>query len=220
MIKNLNKDIKQGGAMLNLNNNKNETNINNNINYSLKSLTPNQFKVLQMKLAQLDLHNRLLLTINKNIYNHPHKKINDKMGNSINQSIIYNFSKYSAGTVNNNISLIGPISTKNPSRLGIINYAVKIIKSVFDSLYCLISRPQFINKHDKLIVRILYYQNNINKNPLFSNSNANSILRNDVELPQLSKEIIESSNKGSMKAKMLSSVFGKKLYSNQIAKNV
>lgn len=190
--------------------------INNNTNYPLieKPLTQNQFKVLQMKLAQLDLHNKLLLTINKNIINHPHKKVNNKMGNSINQSIIYNFGKYSSS------ALIGPVSTKNPSRLGIINFAVKIITSVFDSLYCLISRPQFINKHDKLIVRILYYQNNINKNPLFSNSNANSILRNEVALPQLSKDIIDSAHNGSLNAKMLSSIFGKKLYSNQIAKNV
>lgn len=216
----VNKDIKQ---VMPLDNNKNEAIINNNINYPFKTLTENQFKVLQMKLAQLDLHNKLLLTINKNIYNHPHQKVNDKMGNSINQSIIYNFSKYSSvrqGKTNNNISLIGPISTKNPSRLGIINFAVKIIKSVFDSLYCLISRPQFINKHDKLIVRILYYQNNINKNPLFSNNNANSILRSEAALPHLSKEITDSTHKESMKEKMLFSIFGNKFYSNQIAKNI
>jgi hypothetical protein len=47
---------------------------------------------------------------------------------------------------------------------------VKIITSFFKGLGCLIARPQFIYNADKLIVRIFYYQNNLNKNPLFSNN--------------------------------------------------
>ena len=68
-----------------------------------KQLTKNQLEVLKMQLIKLNLHNKLLLTINKRIQNYPHIKINDKMSSSLNQNITYNFSK-NKGT-NSNINL-------------------------------------------------------------------------------------------------------------------
>jgi hypothetical protein len=148
-----------------------------------KQLTKNQLEVLKMQLIKLNLHNKLLLTINKRIHNYPHTKINNKMGNSFNQSITYNFSKNN-GT-NSNIILKNINSNKenifkynsinNSARIGIINFVIKIISSIFNSLYCIIAKPQFINKHNKLIIRIPYYQNNIKKDSLITNTNSNRV---------------------------------------------
>lgn len=70
---------------------------------------------------------------------------------------------------------LGPVQIKNTTRLSITNNVVKLITSFFKGLGCLIARPQFIYKTNKLIIRIFYYQNNLNKNPLFSNNKSNFI---------------------------------------------
>jgi hypothetical protein len=180
------------------------------------SLNSIQQKGLKLQLKKIDLHNRLMLTLNKKIDNFPHNKVSDKLGGSLNQNIIFNFSNKNANTdrrsiknlimtrpslltagktvvnptlnplgVNKGCSAIkllqskntdlGPVQVKNPARLGIINNVVKIITSFFKGLGCFISRPQFIHKTDKLIVRIFYYQNNSNKDTLFSNNKSNFI---------------------------------------------
>jgi hypothetical protein len=180
-----------------------------------------------MQLNKIDLQNKLVLTINKKIEKFPHNKINDKMGGSQNQNIIFNFNSKNVNTdrrLNNNIHLVSNLVTtrpsllnntniisgparprvltknngknainllrskissldmqsasvlvKNPSRLGIINNVIKILTSFFKGLSCLISQPQFINKTDKLIVRIFYYQNNSNKDDLFNSNKSNFI---------------------------------------------
>jgi hypothetical protein len=74
-----------------------------------------------------------------------------------------------------NSSDFGPVLVKTPARLGIINNVVNIITSFFKELYCLIGRPQFINKADKLIIKIFFYQNNTNKDALLSNNKVNFI---------------------------------------------
>jgi len=140
--------------------------IKNTINfYSLLSNAVQQ-KGLKMHLNKLDLHNRLILTLNKKIEKFPHNKISDKLGGSLNQNIVFNFN-----SKNFNKNGLG----QGTIRLSITNNVVKIITSFFKGLGCLIARPQFIYKTDKLIVRIFYYQNNFNKNPLFSNNKSNFI---------------------------------------------
>jgi hypothetical protein len=137
-----------------------------------KQFSKNQVALLKNQINNIDLHHKLLLTLNKKINNYPHAKINNKMGSSLNQSIIYSFNKISAPINKNNLnsSII-----YNSSKIGIIKFVEKIIYSFFNSLYCIISKPQFINKHNKLIIRIPYYKNNIIKNALFSNTNSNYI---------------------------------------------
>jgi hypothetical protein len=70
---------------------------------------------------------------------------------------------------------LGSVQVKNPARLGVTNNVVKFITSFFKGLSCLISKPQFIHKSDKIIVRIFFYQNNLNKDTLFSNNKSNFI---------------------------------------------
>jgi hypothetical protein len=188
---------------------KNTTNL-----YSLASNYVQQ-KGLKIQLNKLDLHNRLILTLNKKIEKFPHNKVSDKLGGSLNQNIVFNFNNKNSNTdrrlINNtplgqNDQLIitsppiltagkvikgkntikllrskidrsdlGPIQIKNPTKLGITNNVVHVITSFFKGLGCLIARPQFINKTDKLIIRIFYYQNNFNKDALFSNNKSNFI---------------------------------------------
>jgi hypothetical protein len=65
--------------------------IKNTINlYSLLSNAVQQ-KGLKLHLNKLDLHNRLILTLNKKIEKFPHNKISDKLGGSLNQNIVFNF---------------------------------------------------------------------------------------------------------------------------------
>lgn len=184
---------------------------------NLYNLNPEQQKGLKLQLNKLDLNNRLILTLNKKIEKFPHNKVSDKLGGSLNQNIIFNFSNKNANTdkrLNNNlvttrpvgkvslindISLVsdaknktgngknairllrskvadlGPVQVKNPARLGITNNVVKLITSFFKGLSCLIGRPQFIHKTDKIIVRIFFYQNNFYKDALFSNNKLNFI---------------------------------------------
>jgi hypothetical protein len=187
--------------------------IKNTINlYSLLSNAVQQ-KGLKMQLNKLDLHNRLILTLNKKIEKFPHNKVSDKLGGSLNQNIVFNFSNKNSNTdrrlINNKNLIItmpsiltagkvikgentikllrskvglalegqgtdlGPVQVKNPARLGIINNVLHIITSFFKGLGCLIARPQFIHKTDKLIIRIFYYQNN--KDALFNNNKSNFI---------------------------------------------
>jgi hypothetical protein len=143
-----------------------------------KQLTKNQLEVLKMQLIKLNLHNKLLLTINKRIQNYPHTKINDKMSSSLNQNITYNFSKNKGITSNVNLNkenIFKYTSINSSARVGVINFIIKIITSIFNSLYCVIAKPQFINKHDKLIIRIPYYQNNVQKDSLFTNTDSNRV---------------------------------------------
>lgn len=147
--------------------------MNNKIQLN-KQLSKNQLEALKMQLIKLDLHNKLLLTVNKRINNYPHAKINDKMVSSLNQSITYNFSKNTVPYISSqNKNMFNYTAINNSARIGITNYVLKIINSFFNSLYCIIAKPQFINKHDKLIIRIPYYQNNVQKNSLFTNTNSN-----------------------------------------------
>jgi hypothetical protein len=141
-----------------------------------KQLTKNQLEVLKMQLIKFNLHNKLLLTINKRIQNYPHTKINDKMSSSLNQNITYNFNKNKGTNSNlNKENIFSYTSINNSARVGVINFIIKIITSIFNSLYCIIAKPQFINKHDKLIIRIPYYQNNVKKDSLFTNTDSNRV---------------------------------------------
>ena len=155
-----------------------KNNNNNKIQFS-KQLT--QFKSLNLQLAKLDFYNKLLLVLNKQIKNNPNTKINDKMTSSLNQNIVYNFSKNSSPYYNNYIkefndkSIYNNTFINNSAKTGIINFVVKFLTSVFNSISCIIARPQFINKHDKLIIRIPFYKNNIQKESLFTNKNSNFI---------------------------------------------
>ena len=176
---------------------------------NLYSLNTAQQKGLILQLNKLNLHNRLMLTLNKKIEKFPHNKISDKLGGSLNQNIVFNFNnknglaaqgrrlinnknlvitspsiltagkainpkgKNAIKLLRSKVTELGPVQVKNPARLGITNNVAQIITSFFKGLGCLIARPQFIHKTDKLIVRIFYYQNNFNKNPLFSNNKSN-----------------------------------------------
>jgi Mitochondrial ribosomal protein (VAR1) len=192
---------------------KNTTNL-----YSLLLNTIQQ-KGLKMQLNKLDLHNRLILTLNKKIEKFPHNKINNKLGSSLNQNIVFNFNNKNSNTrrlINNKTLIIrspsilttgkiikrensikllknkikdlgqeaqscptwaGRAQIQNTTRLSITNNVIKIITSFFNGLGCLIARPQFIYKTDKLIIRIFYYQNNFNNYPLFSNNKSNFIYK-------------------------------------------
>jgi hypothetical protein len=182
---------------------KNTTNLYNLVSNDV------QQKGLKMQLNKLDLHNRLILTLNKKIEKFPHNKVSDKLGGSLNQNIVFNFSNKNFNTdrrlINNTndqlvitspsilnagniikgenaikllkskITNLESVQIKNPARLGIVNNVVQVITSFFKGLGCLISRPQFIYKTDKLIIRIFYYQNNFNKESLFNNNKFNFI---------------------------------------------
>lgn len=153
-----------------------------------KQLNNAQLKLLQMRLAELDQNNKLLLHLNKHIEGYPHKKINDNINNypisSSAKFIDYSFNKNIKGN-------LGHISSQSPSRTGIIDFVIKIIKSLFTSLSCLIGNPQFINKHDKLILRIPFYQNNLRKDPLYTDKNVNFIYKNILDLTQSNKKIAQ-----------------------------
>jgi hypothetical protein len=165
-----------------------------------KQLTKNQLEVLKMQLIKLNLHNKLLLTINKRIQNYPHTKINDKMSSSFNQNITYNFSKNKGTNTNVNLKNINLnkenifkyTSINSSARVGVIHFIIKIITSIFNSLYCVIAKPQFINKHDKLIIRIPYYQNNVKKDSLFTNTNSNHVF--NILINNLSNNNILNNN--------------------------
>jgi len=181
--------------------------IKNTINlYSLLSNTVQQ-KGLKMQLNKLDLHNRLILTLNKKIEKFPHNKINNKLGGSLNQNIVFNFNNKNSNTdrrlinnknliisspsilttgkvikgenaiklLKNKITNLEQSQIKNTISLNNTNNVVKIITSFFKGLGCIIARPQFIYKTNKLIIRIFYYQNNFNKDSLFSNNKSNFI---------------------------------------------
>lgn len=149
-----------------------------------KQLSIPQLKALKMQKAKLDFYNRLLLTVNKRAAGAQiQSKINNSAGSSFNQNIVYNFSKssspyYNSYLKNNNLNdnnILKYSFINNSARAGIIKFVLKIINSIFNSLNCIIAKPQFINKHDKLIIRIPFYSNNIQKDPLFSNINSNNI---------------------------------------------
>jgi hypothetical protein len=183
--------------------------IKNTLN--LHRLNTVQQKSLKLYLNKLDLHNKLMLTLNKKIEKFPHNKINDKLGGSLNQNIIFNFNKNHNNidrrfininnklktissvdqiSLINNIALftknknygknaikllkiqdseLGFLKINNNNRLSITTNVVKFITSFFKNMLGLINRPQFIHKPNKLIVRIFFYQNNLNKDVLFNN---------------------------------------------------
>jgi|ERR1700743_2283329 len=178
--------------------------IKNTLN--LYRLNTVQQKSLNIYLNKLDLHNKLMLTLNKKIEKFPHNKINDKLGGSLNQNIFFNFHKNNnidRRFINNNLKTIGSadqislinnialftknygknaikllkiknselglLKINNNNRLSITTNVVKIITSFFKDMLCLINRPQFIHKPNKLIVRIFFYQNNLNTDVLFNN---------------------------------------------------
>ena len=181
--------------------------IKNTINFYNLISNAVQHKGLKMQLNKLDLHNRLILTLNKKIEKFPHNKISDKLGGSLNQNIVFNFNNKNSNTdrrlinnknliisspsilttgkvikeentiklLKNKITDLEQAQIKNTTRLSNTNNVVKIITSFFKGLGCIIARPQFIYKTDKLIIRIFYYQNNFNKDSLFSNNKFNFI---------------------------------------------
>ena len=171
-------------------NNKNEINkfiLPSNLVQALPARNQN---LLQMKLQQLDQTNKLLLHLNKQIEDYPHKKINDNLNNySVSNSgpsvkfIDYSFSKNIKGN-------LGNISAQSTSRVGIVNFVTKIVKSLFNSLSSLVGNIQFINQHDKLILRIKYYQNTLRKDSLYSNKNVNFIYKNILDLTKANKKLI------------------------------
>jgi len=84
--------------------------IKNKIN--LYRINAVQHKSLKMYLNKLDLHNKLMLILNKKIEKFPYNKISDKLGSSLNQNIIFNFSNkiYNIDrrliNINNNLKII------------------------------------------------------------------------------------------------------------------
>jgi hypothetical protein len=141
-------------------------------------------------LQQLDQTNKLLLHLNKQIEGYPHRKISDNLNNySVSNGgpsvkfIDYSFNKNIKGN-------LGNISAHSTSRVGIINFVTKIIKSLFNSLSSLVGNIQFINQHDKLILRIKYYQNSSIDNSLDSNKHVNFIYKNILDLTKANKNLI------------------------------
>lgn len=174
-----------------LNNNNNEVNKFTLPSKLVKTLPAGNQKLLQMKLQQLDQTNKLLLHLNKQIEGYPHRKINDNLNNySVSNGgpsvkfIDYSFNKNIKGN-------LGNISAQSSSRVGIINFVTKIIKSLFNSLSSLVGNIQFINQHDKLILRIKYYQNTLRKDSLYSNKHVNFIYKNILDLTRANKKLIE-----------------------------
>lgn len=161
----------------------------------VKTLPAGNQKLLQMKLQQLDQTNKLLLHLNKQIEGYPHIKINDNLNNySVSNGgpsvkfIDYSFNKNIKGN-------LGNISAQSTSRVGIINFVTKIIKSLFNSLSSLVGNIQFINQHDKLILRIKYYQNTLRNDSLYSNKHVNFIYKNIFDLTIANKKLIEQNIK-------------------------
>jgi hypothetical protein len=144
-----------------------------------------------MKLQQLDQTHKLLLHLNKQIEGYPHRKINDNLNNySVSNGspsvkfIDYSFNKNIKGN-------LGNISAQSTSRVGIIKFVTKIIKSLFNSLSSLVGNIQFINQHDKLILRIKYYQNPSRNSSLFSSKNVNFIYKNILDFTKANKKLID-----------------------------
>jgi hypothetical protein len=114
----------------------------------------------------------LLLNLNQNIKNYPHNKVVSKIENF--KLIQYFFSRslikpttiasQEATIINNNSLFKNTISPQSWPKL--INNIIKILKSFFNSLNCIISKPKFIFMPNKIIIRINYYQslNLLNKN--------------------------------------------------------
>lgn len=157
----------------------------------VKTLPAGNQKLLQMKLHKLDQTNKLLLHLNKQIEGYPHRKINDNLNNySVSNGgpsvkfIDYSFNKNIKGN-------LGNISAHSTSRVGIIKFVTKIIKSLFNSLSSLVGNIQFINQHDKLILRIKYYQNTLRNDSLYSNKHVNFIYKNILDLTRANKKLIE-----------------------------
>jgi hypothetical protein len=180
------KDVK----LHNNNNNNNEVNKFIEPTKLVKTLPAGNQKLLQMRLQQLDKTNKLLLHLNKQIEGYPHRKINDNLNNySVSNGgpsvkfIDYSFNKNIKGN-------LGNISAHSTSRVGIINFVTKIIKSLFNSLSSLVGNIQFINQHDKLILRIKYYQNTMRNNSLYSNKDVNFIYKNIFDLTKANKKLI------------------------------
>src|SRR5438105_3449613 len=96
-------------------------------------------KGLKLQLNKLDLHNKLLLILNKKIEKFPHNKVNDKLGGSLNQNIIFNFSNKNVNTdrrlKNAQFSLISgnPTGLKTtPTQSG--QNAIKLLRSKVSDL--------------------------------------------------------------------------------------
>jgi hypothetical protein len=156
----------------------------------VKTLPAGNQKLLQIKLQQLDQTNKLLLHLNKQIEGDPHRKISDNLNNySVSNGspsikfIDYSFNKNIKGN-------LGNISSYSTSRVGIVNFVTKIIKSLFNSLSSLVGNIQFINQHGKLILRIKYYQNSSIDNSLYSNKHVNFIYKNILDLTKANKNLI------------------------------
>jgi hypothetical protein len=155
-------------------------------------LNTEQQKSLKFHLNKLDLHNKLILILNKKIEKFSHDKISDKLGGSLNQSIIFNFNNNTKDRRLINIdkklkkikliehihllnsnevikllriknSELDLLKINNNNRISIITNVINIITNFFTSMSCLINRPQFIHKPNKLIIRIFFYKNNLNK---------------------------------------------------------
>lgn len=76
---------------------------------------------------------------------------------------------YSSGNVSPNLVAkkgqnLGIVETKrfigqtNTNRMPVLNFVLKVINSFFNTIGCICSKPQFIQHHDRLIIRIFYYE--------------------------------------------------------------
>src|SRR3984885_2480683 len=106
--------------------------IKNTINlYSLLSNAVQQ-KGLKMQLNKLDLHNRLILTLNKKIEKFPHNKISDKLGGSLNQNIVFNFNNKNSNTdrrlINNKNLIISSPSILTTGKVIKEENTIKLLK--------------------------------------------------------------------------------------------
>ncbi len=134
------------------------------INNKIEILSNLEFDNKNFKLnnTSKELNKKVLLNFNRTIFNYPHNNI---LPNIKKFTIIeYNF-RLLKQNINNNLKFKYYKS---------LEYLLKILYSFFSSLNCILSKPIFINKPDKLIIRAYYYQsNNKNSNFLITNKDSN-----------------------------------------------
>ena len=117
---------------------------------------------------------------------------------------LLNYKFIGNNNLNNNINKnIATLSTED---------IIKLISAFFKSIYCLISRPKFINTNDKIIIEILYYitipDHNIFKwyNFIYSNNNKLANLTPKI----VEREINKNKKKPGIKTILYKNYFLKK----------
>jgi len=178
--------------MYELNNNSNSNNIINNNNKNKNNIDLNQKKNMQLKLKPLlfeylNEKNGIVLDLkNKKILNYNFK---NGMSNFNNQFFSLNKS-----------NSLGSVNTKN---WYLSEDLIKLLNAFFKSIFCIISRPKFINTPNKIIIEILYYitipNNNIFKWYNFIYNTNKVIAYNYINASSFNKEGEEEKNEKNLK---------------------